>query len=154
MLKQLFADRNHPAIVLCNRETAGPFEALLSIMQQQGTIIAVGERTAGKTGFYHNINPQTWMIQGELRPQSDVSLVATGFTPRIQIKVTAEENYSSYHLYEAGTPITRLLRQERNLTNTEYAATEDASIERDRILQRGVDIATALQVLYEPNPSN
>lgn len=146
-LKELSADRSHPTIVLCNRETAGPFEALLYNMQQQGAIIAVGEPTAGQTAFYQKINPRTWMIEGELRPQADVSLVGTGFTPRIQIKVTAEENYSSYHLYEAGTPINRLLRQESRRTHTEDQPTEETTIEHDRILQRGVDIAAALQVI-------
>jgi hypothetical protein len=143
-------NRSHPAIVLCNRETAGPFEAILYNSQKQGSIIAVGERTAGQTGFYQKIESLTWMIEGELRPETYISLVATGFTPRIQVKVTAEENYSAYNLYEAGTPINRLLRNEYHNNKTASPAEQQADetpTAHDRILQRGVDIATALQVL-------
>jgi hypothetical protein len=146
-LNQASRVRSRPAIVLCNRETAGPFESILYNLQKQGAIIAIGEHTSGQTGFYKKIDPQTWMIRGEIRPEAKISLVATGFAPHIQVKVTAEENYSAYHLYEAGTPINRLLRREATHSTQTDEAPDETPIERDRILQRGVDIAAALQAL-------
>ncbi len=143
--------RDTPAIVLCNRETAGPFEAVLHQLQQTGAIIAVGEATAGRTGFYKKTAHNAWLLNGELRPDNDTSLVGVGFQPRILLEIDAEENYLSYHLYEAGTSITQLLRQENHTTADSYEKleSENVLIESDRILQRGVDIIAALQILQQ-----
>lgn len=140
--------RDTPVIVLCNRETAGPFEAVLHLLQQTGSIIAVGEATSGHTGFYQKTEPHAWVLNGELRPDSDTSLVGVGFQPRIQLIINAEENYLSYHLYEAGTSITQLLRQENGIEGEE-PLDEAILIEPDQILQRGVDIIDALQILQQ-----
>ncbi|MGJ8652935.1 MAG: hypothetical protein ACSHX8_06640 [Opitutaceae bacterium] len=145
--------RTYPAIVLCNRETAGPFEAILHILQKNGSIIGVGEATAGRTGFYKKAKDQIWVIEGELRPTQNTSLINTGFVPRIEIDATPESNYMSYHIYEAGTPISRVLRKENLLaTDDTEDSTEDADAEKfepDHVLQRGVDIVAALQVLQQ-----
>lgn len=143
--------RDTPVIVLCNRETAGPFEATLHQLQAAGAIIAVGESTAGRTGFYSKASAGAWMLCGEVRPDSDTSLVGVGFQPRILLNSDAEENYLSYHLYEAGTTITQLLRKENVAERNAHEATESDNvlIEPDRILQRGVDIIAALQILQQ-----
>ena len=143
--------RDTPAIVLCNRETAGPFEAILHKLQESGAIIAVGEPTAGRTGFYEKTEHGAWILNGEIRPDSDTSLVGVGFQPRIQLELDAEENYLSYHLYEAGTTMTQLLRKE-NATGSESKQEikgDRVIIEPDRILQRGVDIIAALKILQQ-----
>jgi hypothetical protein len=142
--------RRTPVIVLCNRETAGPFEVVLERLQRSGAIIAVGEPTAGHTGFYQKTNNyQAWTLIGEIRPDAETSLVGTGFQPRIQIQTSAEENYSSYHRYEAGTSLVRLLRAADQASIDADSKEVDATdmIGHDRVLQRGVDIVTALQVL-------
>jgi len=142
--------RDFPAIVLCNRETAGPFEAVLHQLQAAGEIIAVGESTAGRTGFYSKASANAWILCGEIRPDSDTSLVGVGFEPRIRLESDAKENYLSYHLYEAGTDILQLLRNEDSSSDSDQAGEADSrSIEPDRILQRGVDIIAALQILQQ-----
>jgi hypothetical protein len=140
-----------PVIVLCNRETAGPFEAVLHQLQTNAAIIAVGEPTAGRTGFYHKVAPHAWMLCGEIRPHEDTSLVGSGLQPDIQLEIDAEENYLSYHLYEAGTNITQLLRRDKlqSESNKVQDERESTFIKPDRILQRGVDIITALQTLQQ-----
>ncbi|MGC6424799.1 MAG: hypothetical protein ACON4O_07420 [Lentimonas sp.] len=146
--------RKHPAIVLCNRQTAGPFEAMLHSLQSNQSVIAVGEATAGRTGSYKKTNNEIWMIKGEVRPDADTSLLATGFIPRIAIDATPETNYLSYNLYEAGTPISHLLRGER-ITNEAVSENEDRAadgaetFEPDAVLQRAVDIVAALQILQQ-----
>jgi hypothetical protein len=148
------ANRKYPAIVLCNRETAGPFEAILQILQKNGCIIGVGEATAGRTGFYKTEDEQTWIIEGELRPSPHESLINQGFIPRIQMQATPESNYVSYHIYEAGTPISRLLRGNKPIMPESDEPSESApdKFEPDAVLQRGVDIVAALQVLQQlPN---
>jgi hypothetical protein len=144
-----FTQRDTPVIVLCNRETAGPFEAVLNKLQRAGAIIAVGEPTAGRTGFYEKTKYAAWTLHGEIRPDEATSLVGVGFQPRIHIKTGAEENYLSYHLYEAGTSIVRLLRQENHTATDSQSdeALDTDKIEPDPVLQRGVDIVAALQVL-------
>ena len=150
-LSDSYTLRDTPVIVLCNRETAGPFEAILHRLQQNGSIIAVGEPTAGRTGFYQKEDAAAWILQGELRPDSDTSLVGSGFEPRIQIPLTAEKSYLCYHLYEAGTAITQLLRQEERETEQSDSKPKhtDTPIETDQVLQRGVDIIAALQTLQQ-----
>lgn len=141
--------RRIPAIVLCNRETAGPFEASLERLQRAGSIIVVGEPSAGRTGFYRKTKYQAWILHGEIRPDAKTSLVGTGVQPRIHITTSAEDNYSSYHRYEAGTSLVHLLR-DANQPSTEPDNQEPLAIDNigpDRVLQRGVDIITALQVL-------
>jgi len=151
--------RSYPAIVLCNRETAGPFEAILHALQANGCIIAVGEATAGRTGYYKQSDTGAWIIAGEIRPSADVSILASGFVPRIEIEATPESNYLSYHLFEAGTPIARLLRNDAQKQaptpkdDDDSDEKEDEDFEPDAVLQRGVDIVAALQVL-EQLPEN
>ncbi len=150
-LNNSYTLRDTPVIVLCNRETAGPFEAVLHRLQQNGSIIAVGESTTGHTGFYEKTEPNAWILNGEIRPDRDTSLVGSGFQPRIQIAINAEQNYLTYHLYEAGTDITLLLRQEnQNKAHSDESLDDkNAPIETDQILQRGVDIIAALQTLQQ-----
>lgn len=148
------APRSYPAIVLCNRETAGPFEAILHSLQSNHCIIAVGEATAGRTGYYRASEHGTWVISGEVRPTTETSILATGFVPRIEIDATPHSNYISYHLYEAGTSLTRLLRDDTK--QLEHSATDKNKLDKsaetfepDVVLQRGVDIVAALQVLQQ-----
>ena len=144
-------NRAHPAIILSNRETAGPFEAVLAGLQTEGSIIAVGENTAGRTGFYDHIRPQTWVLCGELRPAPQISLIPGGFAPRIHVKLSPETDYRSYHLYEAGTQLEQLIRQEtRTLpVSKDNGESSAVSVQTDQVLQRGIEIVAALQVLQE-----
>ncbi|MFT6059959.1 MAG: hypothetical protein ACJAS5_001404, partial [Lentimonas sp.] len=72
------------------------------------------------------------------------------FEPRIRLESDAKENYLSYHLYEAGTDIMQLLRNEDSSSDRDpIGEAESSSIEPDRILQRGVDIIAALQILQQ-----
>jgi len=140
--------RDFPVIILCNRDTAGPFEAVLHQLQAAGAIIAVGESTAGRTGFYRKTSNNAWILCGEVRPDGDTSLVGVGFEPRIRLESDAKQNYLSYHLYEAGTDIIQLLRNEDSSSDSDQASAPDSHmIEPDRILQRGIDIIAALQIL-------
>ena len=146
--------RKYPAIVLCNRETAGPFETILDALQSDNCIVAVGEATAGRTGFYtKHESDDVWIIQGELRPSTDKTLIENGFVPRIKMDATPETNYLSYNLYETGRSITRLLRKNANaLPTTETGNSgpnDDEPFEPDAVLQRGVDIVAALQILQQ-----
>jgi hypothetical protein len=144
-------NRRYPTVVLCNRQTAGPFEAILHSLQANGSIIAVGEATAGRTGYYKQTdNATAWMIEGELRPSSDTSLIASGFIPRIEIEGSPQKNYMSYHLYEAGTNIQRLLKDDTKEIDEHTEDTDkDTNFEPDAVLQRGVDIVAALQILQQ-----
>jgi hypothetical protein len=146
--------RDTPVIVLCNRETAGPFEAILHRLQEHGSILAVGESTAGRTGFYQKETNGAWILHGELRPDAHTSLVGRGFEPRIQIPLSPEKNYLCYHLYEAGTGMTDLLRQapsatEANPQMSAPPAHTESPNETDTVLQRGVDMIVALQTLQQ-----
>ncbi len=140
--------REKPVIVLVNRETAGPFEATLDQLQQKGAIIAIGEATAGRTGFYRKSEPGAWTLNGEIQSDGDTSLIGTGFQPHIQMETSAAENYLAYHLYEAGTDINRLLRQDTHTADHSEETDPIQKIEEpDRVLQRAVDIVAALQIL-------
>lgn len=143
--------RRYPTVVLCNRQTAGPFEAILYSLQSNGSIIVVGEATAGRTGYYKQTETQAWMIEGELRPTAETSLIATGVIPRIEIEGSPEKNYMSYHLYEAGTNILRLLKDDtvKATMGAEEHELGEQDFEPDAVLQRGVDIVAALQILQQ-----
>lgn len=140
--------RETPIVVLCNRETSGPFEATLQTLQDLGAVFAVGENTAGKTGFYQKMETQpAWVLNGEIRPESNISLINLGFSPRIQIQTSQEENYASYNLYEAGTPLDRLLDSKQESSESDETDSSFDYTKPDRVLQRGVDIVAALQIL-------
>jgi hypothetical protein len=143
------AGREHPVVVLCNRRTAGPFEAVLHALQERGRIIGVGEATAGRTGFYrrHAGDPPVWIQCGEIRPPDGASLVGRGFVPRISVETTAEENYAGYFAYESGMALDWLLRHSDALSSGEDGEGEEEPGGADPVLQRGVDIIAALQVL-------
>lgn len=140
-------ERQQPAVVLCNRETAGPYEASLAALQAAGAIMAVGERTAGQTGSYSKSGP-AWILSAELLANGS-SLVGKGFEPRIQIPTTVESNYNCYHLYEAGTDLQQLIRSnDQDQTDTTDDVTAPANeAELDPVLQRGLEIVSALQIL-------
>ncbi len=136
------AVRTSPVVVLCNRETAGPVEALLHNLQTQGAVTAIGEATAGRTGFYKAIDGPIWLLNGEIRPEANTSLVGHGFVPRIKVSLTPQQNYTAYHWYEAGSSLEQIL---------EGMPTEDGELDAreaiDPVLQRGVEIVAALQIL-------
>lgn len=136
-------ERSQAVVILCNRETAGPFEATLEALQSNGAIMAVGEATAGHTGFYGR-SGTAWILNGELLIEGR-SLVGTGFQPRIEVPGTPEANYNSYHLYEAGTELKQLIRSEQPIANDKKVA--DKPKELDPVLQRGLEIVAALQIL-------
>lgn len=138
--------RKAPFIVLCNRETAGPFEAVLHNLQAAGAAIIVGEASAGRTGFYKQLPyKQIWKIEGEIRPTTQHSLVGIGIQPRIRVATSPEESYIAYHLYEAGTKLEKLLQAPKG---TDESSSQDGpSLQTDPVLQRGFDIVTALQIL-------
>jgi len=142
------AKRTAPIIVLVNRETAGPFEAALAELQLSGSIIGIGEPTAGRTGFYQEDPVGIWTVNGEITASNGESLIGKGFTPRIQIEIDPTENYLSYNLYEAGTPIEKLLREGiETVTATSDKPSKNESAHTDRVLQRGLDTVAALQIL-------
>src|SRR5690606_24006864 len=120
----------------------------------EGSVIVVGENTAGRTGFYEEIQSGDWKIHGELRPGPNHSLVPAGIKPRISVALSPEAQDRGYFLYEAGTKIEPLVRQpERATAAVEDAPDESEKVEEsagtDPILQRGLEIVAALQVLQQ-----
>ncbi len=156
------ANRAHPAVVLCNRNTGGPFEAVLQALQEDGSVIGVGEATAGRTAFHrrHDAGQPVWVQCGEVRPPDGTSLVGRGFIPLVEVRTRAEESYRGYFAYETGIDIRFLIRHGEALPETgaegktDDETDDDAVAEPDPVLQRGVDIIAALQVLGRMPDSN
>ncbi len=139
--------REHPIIVLVNRHTAGPFEATLSNLQSEGLAIVVGEKTAGSTGFYKKINPSTWILDGEVLPTKGTSIVGIGLSPRITLETNPKSCYLSYQLYEAGTPLEKILGKSTVKKTTPEDEGTDAPILSDPALKRGLETIEAMKVL-------
>lgn len=134
--------RDSAIVVLCNQKTAGPFEALLHNLQASGAIIAVGESTAGRTGYYKEVEGPAWLLDGEIRADGQTSLVGTGFVPRISVTLSPQQHYTAYHWYEAGSSLDQILN---GIPDEDGNDTSPKTI--DPVLERGVEIVAALQIL-------
>jgi len=139
-----------PVAVLCNEATAGPFEATLSALQNDGRIVGVGRATAGLTGFYEApaITPGLHVLRGEIRA-ANRSLVGRGFQPRVPVDVDPDEDYAAYYRFESGGELSELVR--RNPAARPADARDDGGESRetppDLALSRAADVVSALQIL-------
>ncbi len=131
---------------------------MLSRLQLDGHIIGIGNATAGKTGVYERFEgePATWILEGELRAQPKVSLIPQGFQPRIRVDQDFESAYSSYFLYEAGTPLAQLIatapQTERPETSPNEPITNASDPElspEDPVLKKAIEVVAALQILTQ-----
>ena len=103
----------------------------------------MGETTAVQTGFYKQVEGPAWLLEGEIRPADKTSLIGAGFVPRIQVKLTPEQSYTAYHWYEAGSPLKQILEGSRSGENE-----DEPKQSIDPVLERAVEIVTALQILH------
>jgi hypothetical protein len=161
--------REAPILILTNRGTTGPLEAVLDAIQAQNEIITIGESTGGQTGRYHKIevDPPYYVIAGEIRAAGGRSLVHHGFRPEIEVPVEPARDYRAYYALERGIHMQRLisfdLDESDSALNTAPAASANLDAPEDPlngqaksssstaladpILQRAVNIIVALQVL-------
>ncbi|MEX2380983.1 MAG: hypothetical protein WD490_01235 [Opitutales bacterium] len=153
----------HPFFVLTNGKTAGPIEAVLSALKENGHIISVGAPTAGKTGSFQQVseNPSLYVMNGEIRSDPAVSLVETGFVPAVLSRTAPEEDRAGYQALENGVSIERLVQPQLNRARFDEAqqvrefnnedpvqeADEATGIPPDPTLQRVYHIVKALQSL-------
>lgn len=149
-----------PVLVIVNRLTSGPLEAVLAALQADGKIFLIGGPTAGETGVFKPLaNPAgRWAISGEIFPEGGASLVGVGVTPKFPVKVSPEEEFLSWQLVERGSPLAGVLRRD-SIGKTESATTPAKDSESgngkstahadatDPALQRAQDVLAALQVL-------
>ncbi len=149
-----------PVLVIVNRRTSGPLEAVLAALQAEGKIFLIGGATAGETGVFKPLEPHAgrWAISGEILPAGGASLVGVGVSPKFPVTVTPEDEFLSWQLVERGAPLAGVLRRD-SIGRTESAAAlakdaEPASGKSaahtdatDPALQRAQDILAALQVL-------
>ncbi len=150
-----------PVFTLTNRDTAGPVEAVLAELKDRGQIISIGTSTAGRTGSFRRVmeDPSLYVLSGELRPGSGVSLLKTGFVPSVNIAVSPDDDRAAYQAMEDGKSLRALVRSENDhnsddlvealgfqelLEQDDTPSEEDAGIV-DPILQRAYFIATALK---------
>lgn len=148
-----------PVLVIVNRLTSGPLEAVLAALQADGKIFLIGGATAGETGVFKPVENHAglWAISGEIFPVGGKSLVGAGVTPKFPVKVSPEEEFLSWQFVERGSPLAGVLRRDA-IGRTESAApTKDAengngrsaahADATDPALQRAQDVLAALQVL-------
>ncbi len=157
--------RPFPLIILVNRGTKGPLEALLDGIQALDEFILIGASTAGQTAVYSKLdNTPYYIISGEIRPPSGESLLNIGLQPEIDVSTNPLQDTRAYYAYEKGVDIETLvdfhLREEEGISqrpgdpngaNSTGGAGQaaPASINRlsDPILQEAINIIVALQVL-------
>ncbi len=104
---------NPTVIVLTNRETSGPLEAILSELQAHRSIMIIGTRTAGLTAAFRRVpgNPGWYVISGEIQPASEGSLVGSGLSPDIQVEVDADDESAAYAGFDPNLPLNTILEQ-------------------------------------------
>ena len=149
-----------PVLVIVNRLTSGPLEAVLAALQADGKVFLIGGPTAGETGVFKPLENHAgrWAISGEIFAEGGASLVGVGVTPKFPVKVSPEEEFLSWQLVERGAPLAGVLRRD-SIGKTESAATPAKDTESgngkatahtdatDPALQRAQDVLAALQVL-------
>lgn len=149
-------DPQPPVLVLVNRRTAGPLEAVLGALQSDGKVFLVGGDTAGGTGAYKPLAGHSgwWALSGEIFPEGGVSLVGVGVAPKFPVKVAPEAEFLAWQLVERGAPLSGVLRRE-SLGKT-GSASKDGDVPNggkpsaeatDPALQRAQEVLAALQVL-------
>ncbi|ADE53412.1 hypothetical protein [Coraliomargarita akajimensis] len=141
--------RQTPPLVLINRHTTGPFEACIDYLQASGQIVCVGDSTGGQTGSYTQ-HRNYWLLAAEVRQRASNSLIGVGVRPRIQVQTEPEEDYISYHLYETGSDLQRLIGVRLSSENDNDEDPQAAAL--DQILVKAVDILAALQILQDYQP--
>ncbi len=155
LMEELGADQ--PLIVLVNARTAGQLEVQLANLQADKKILTVGTPTAGQTGTYMPIPGLDgfYVLTSELLTADGQSLLGQGLTPSVTVETDPQTDYLAYHLVERGTPVEAVLQMQLHAppeTDGEAApAAEDTPM--DAILQRGVDVIVALQVMGLLPPS-
>ncbi|MDR2512969.1 MAG: hypothetical protein LBD01_04150 [Puniceicoccales bacterium] len=141
--------QNTPATALCvilvNKGTSGPIEAMLADLQSAGKVILVGSVTAGDTANYTPFKeyPSWLRIAGELQSASSTqSFVGKGVEPRVSVNIGFEKDLGAWLRVENGvSPETALgLAQTRRGAN---GNNNDGLT--DMVLRRGYDILVALQ---------
>lgn len=145
-------------IVLVNRQTRGPFEAALAALQAKGSIIVLGETTAGETGVAFaalNADPEVWVVEADLRPSENVLLLGRGVTPIIRVPTAPEIDFQAYAFVEKGVSARQLLTTSLpNLlpeADISDGTEEAAQPYQDTLLQRAVEILIARQLLNGVN---
>ncbi|BET67978.1 hypothetical protein ASA1KI_28960 [Opitutales bacterium ASA1] len=98
-------------IALVNRATAGPFEAVLYALQQNGDVLLVGEPTRGATGLFARltVHPRWQIVRTDVRPSQERSLLGTGAMPALHVEVDPADDEESYRALDAGTAVGALL---------------------------------------------
>lgn len=149
-----------PAFILTNGETAGPLEALLAELKNNGQIISIGLPGAGLTGEFRRAHddPSLYVLSGEWRPASGESLLDGGFTPSVQLNVTAADDQRAYEAMENGRSLLSLVAADPEPAGDAESpmdALDSLDLENaepgvnngpiDPILQRAYFIATALR---------
>lgn len=103
------------SVILVNRATAGPLEALLDALQAAGDVLLVGTPTAGDTGYFPDSpaggpQPPDWrVIGGDFRRAGGPSLLDVGATPGLLVESPPADEEAAYLALDAGTPIGELL---------------------------------------------
>lgn len=153
---------------LSNHETRGPIEALLAELKAGDDIISVGSPSAGGTASFKpfpNLDSY-YLIDGEIRPSDNRSLVGSGFVPQVEVTVAPDDDRLAYSALREGVDLddlvevrvrkprfdeARLLRErngEPSPNNDQTGAPEDISeLPHDAILQHALQIVKALQAL-------
>lgn len=141
-----------PVIVIVNRKTSGPLEAVLASLQAAGKIAVVGSNTAGMTGAYRKSGDK-WMLTGEVKPDDGVSLVGVGLKPRFFVKTVPEDEFLAWQIVERGQPLSAVLKRDgAGATSSAAKAGGEAAKAGeaeggDIALQRAQEILAAFAVL-------
>lgn len=146
-----------PVIVLVNRRTAGEIEIQLADLQAKKKILTVGTPTAGQTGTYIPVPGMMhfYVLESEMLTADGQSLLGKGLTPSVAVEADPQADYLAYHLVERGTAVESVLQMQFAPRNGSGAETpeKDPATTIDAVLQRGMDVIVALQVMGLLPPS-
>lgn len=161
--------QQHPLIVLVNGRTAGQLEVQLADLQAAKKILTVGTPTAGQTGTYAPVPGLDgfYVLKEETLTADGNSLLGKGLTPSVAVETTPQADYLAYNLVERGTAVTAVLQmqaaappapvppldEDATGANEEKSPAPATDRPLDAILQRGLDVIVALQVMGLLPPS-
>jgi hypothetical protein len=95
------------SLILVNRETSGPLEAVLDALQDAGEVLLVGPRTAGDVGIFQGTGWQA--LIGEYRRAGGPSLLDTGVRPVLSVETPLADDEAAWRALESGAPVASLL---------------------------------------------